>query len=98
MQQQAATDAALRRLLQQKQQFIWVSCAFFICFYLLLPLSITFFPRVVSTPVLVFLNVGWLFAFAQFVMTGALALIYVRVAKRFDWRIRTLLRDKKEDS
>lgn len=86
----------LKDVIRQKMRFIVPVTLFFMMFYFLLPLSISLFPQVMSTPVYHFFNLGWVLAFAQFIMTWGIGWLYLRKAKQFDRMIDELFNEKEQ--
>ncbi|KRF43615.1 DUF485 domain-containing protein [Paenibacillus sp. Soil787] len=70
-------------LLRQKRRFIVPLTVFFFAFYFLLPIFTaytTFLNHAAIGPI----SWAWVFAFAQFIMTWVLCIIYHKKAKQFD--------------
>ncbi len=78
-----ASSADFQKLLQAKKRFIIPMSLFFFCFYIALPLM-TSYSKILNTPVLGAITWAWVFAFAQFIMTWALCMIYSKKATAFD--------------
>ncbi|RNB85110.1 DUF485 domain-containing protein [Brevibacillus fluminis] len=72
-----------KRLLAAKKAFIIPLTLFFFIFYFALPLM-TAYSKVLNTPFYGSITWAWVFAFAQFIMTWALCMIYTRKAGKFD--------------
>ena len=53
-------------------------------YYMSLPILVGFFPSVMKTEVLGKVNIAYLFALSQFLMTWIVCAMYVRAAKRWD--------------
>lgn len=73
-----------RQLLHQKKRFVIPATIFFVIYYFALPISVGYFPELMSKKVLGPVNLAYLFALSQFFMAWAIAWAYVRVARRFD--------------
>src|SRR5262245_49497389 len=73
-----------RRLLRQKKRFVIPATIFFVVYYFALPISVGYFPEVMSKKVLGPVNLAYLFALSQFFMAWAIAWAYIRAARRFD--------------
>jgi uncharacterized membrane protein (DUF485 family) len=70
-------------LLRTKKKFIVPISIFFFCFYLALPL-LTSYTKILHTPAIGSITWAWLFAFAQFIMTWGLCILYSKKAVSFD--------------
>jgi uncharacterized membrane protein (DUF485 family) len=69
--------------MHQKKKFIVPMSIFFMVFYFALPIM-TVYSTVLNKPAFASVSWAWVFAFAQFVMTIALCMIYTRKARKFD--------------
>ncbi|WP_068787228.1 DUF485 domain-containing protein [Paenibacillus phocaensis] len=76
-------SAKFKTLISHKKRFIIPSTVFFLLFYFALPIM-TSYSEVLNRPAIGPISWAWVFAFAQFVMTWALCILYSRVARRFD--------------
>ncbi|CAG9611863.1 hypothetical protein BACCIP111899_01035 [Bacillus rhizoplanae] len=76
-------SAEFQNLLQAKKKFIVPMSIFFFSFFIALPI-LTSYSKVLNTPVFGDITWAWVFAFAQFVMTWALCMIYSKKAESFD--------------
>jgi uncharacterized membrane protein (DUF485 family) len=56
---------------------------FFLLFYFSLPI-LTAYTDILNSKAVGDISWAWIFAFAQFIMTWALCMIYTKKAKRFD--------------
>ena len=72
-----------KSLLSRKKRFIVPMTVFFLFFYFALPI-LTSYTDVLNKPAIGPISWAWLFAFAQFVMTWALCMLYSRKAVQFD--------------
>jgi uncharacterized membrane protein (DUF485 family) len=79
-----AASADFRQLLREKRRFVVPATVFFIVYYFALPVSVGYFPALMSKKIWGEVNVAYLFALSQFVMAWVLAWIYVRRAEQFD--------------
>jgi uncharacterized membrane protein (DUF485 family) len=70
-------------LLRTKKKFIVPISIFFFCFYLALPL-LTSYTKILTKPAIGSITWAWLFAFAQFIMTWVLCILYSKKAVSFD--------------
>jgi uncharacterized membrane protein (DUF485 family) len=81
--EQVAQSSDFRELIKTKKKFIIPYVIFFMVFYFTLPISTSYF-TILNDKVIGSLNWAYLFAFAQFIMTWVLCLIYVKKANQFD--------------
>lgn len=72
-----------KRLIAAKKAFIIPLTLFFFMFYFALPFM-TAYSKVLNTPFIGSITWAWVFAFAQFIMTWALCMIYTKKAGQFD--------------
>jgi uncharacterized membrane protein (DUF485 family) len=79
----AAMDE-FKQLVAARIRFIVPATIFFLVYYLALPLLAGFAKDFMDTKVIGELNIAYLFALSQFVMTFVLAYIYLRRASGFD--------------
>jgi uncharacterized membrane protein (DUF485 family) len=89
-------SSAFQQLIREKRRFIVSATLFFMIFYFMLPLSISFFPDVMNKPFFHQFTWAWGFAFAQFIMVWGVGLIYFYKAKRYDKTVEKIkhLRDQ----
>jgi len=73
-----------RLMIARKTRFIVAATIFFIIFYFALPVLVGYRPELMKREVWGVVNWAYIFAFSQFLMTWALAYIYMRIAERFD--------------
>jgi len=64
--------------------FIIPATIFFIVYYFSLPVLVGYFPTAMETKVIGDINVAYLFALSQFVMTWVVTGLYVGQAKKWD--------------
>lgn len=76
-------SAKFKTLISRKKRFIIPLTVFFLLFYFALPVM-TSYSEVLNRPAIGPISWAWMFAFAQFVMTWVLCILYSRVARRFD--------------
>ncbi len=81
--QVAATDE-FRALVAAKIRFILPATIFFLVYYMALPLLVGYAPDLMKTQVIGEINLAYLFALSQFLMTFILAYLYLRKANQFD--------------
>jgi uncharacterized membrane protein (DUF485 family) len=79
-----AAEPEFRALQRARRRFVVPATILFIAYYLALPVSVGFFPHVMSRPVLGPLTLAYCFALSQFAMTWILLAIYQRRARSFD--------------
>jgi len=79
-----AADHDYKALLRAKARFIVPGTIFFLVYYMTLPVLVGFFPALMKTQVLGKVNLAYLFALSQFIMTGVMCLLYVRQARKWD--------------
>ena len=87
-------SADFQKLLQVKRRFIIPSTVFFLVFYFTLPLM-TSYSTVLNHSFYGNITWAWVFAFAQFIMTWALCMIYSKKAGQFDHLTERILQMKK---
>lgn len=87
-----AKSGKFRELLKQKRKFIVPMTVFFFAFYFLLPI-LTSYSTFLNAPAFGPVSWAWVFAFAQFIMTWALCILYSRRAAKFDALIHEVKRD-----
>ena len=75
---------AFQSLLGRKAKFIITATIFFLAYYLALPVLVGYWPDLMKKPVWGKVNIAYLFALSQFLMTWALCALYVRAARRWD--------------
>jgi uncharacterized membrane protein (DUF485 family) len=81
-----AETAEFKDLVRAKLRFIVPATVFFLVYYFILPVSVGYFPKFMSTEVIGSINIAYLFALSQFFMAWILAAMYVRVARGWDIR------------
>ncbi|QWU44459.1 MULTISPECIES: DUF485 domain-containing protein [Bacillus] len=82
-------------LLNTKKKFIIPMSIFFLSFFITLPI-LTSYSKVLNTPVFGDVTWAWVFAFAQFIMTWALCMIYSKKAESFDEISQKILQDMQQ--
>lgn len=90
--QQIARDPDFRALVRKKMTLILPATAFFIFYYFALPFAAGWFPEFMQTEIWGRVNVAYLFALSQFLMTWGLAFLYVRAAAGWDRQEHQLLK------
>lgn len=81
-----------KTLLSRKKRFIIPATVFFLLFYFALPI-LTSYSDVLNRPAIGPISWAWVFAFAQFIMTWALCILYSRVARGFDKMVDEIKRE-----
>ena len=76
-------SSEFQKLLREKKKFIIPFTVFFLVFYFALPIM-TSYSSVLNNSFYGSITWAWVFAFAQFIMTWALCMIYSKKAARFD--------------
>lgn len=90
---QIYSAAPYRRMIVQKKRAVCAMTVFFIVYYFALPLLVGYWPELMSRTAWGEANWAYLFAFSQFLMAWAIALIYMRFASRFDKMADDILAD-----
>lgn len=83
-------EILFQKLLKRKKRFVITAVVFFMSFYFLLPLSITFIPEIMNESSFYGLTPAWMLAFAQFIVVWALGALYLWKAKQFDKLIKDI--------
>ncbi len=71
-------SSEFRDLIRSKRRFIIPATAFFLVWYLLLPLGNGLAPGLMKTKVIGNINLAYLFALSEFVMTWVITYLYIR--------------------
>lgn len=79
-----ASEPEFRALLRARRRFVVPATLFFVVYYLALPVSVGFWPKMMSRPVLGPLTLAYCFALSQFAMAWILLVLYLRRARHFD--------------
>jgi uncharacterized membrane protein (DUF485 family) len=79
-----AAEPEFRALVRTRRWFVTPATFFFIAYYLALPVSVGFWPAVMSRPVWGPLTIAYAFALSQFAMAWILLAVYLRRARKFD--------------
>jgi uncharacterized membrane protein (DUF485 family) len=88
-------SASFKELLAAKRKFIIPFSLFFLAFYFTLPI-LTAYSTMLNQPAFGGMTWAWVFAFAQFVMTWALCMIYSSKAAKFDQLVETIMQQIKQ--
>jgi uncharacterized membrane protein (DUF485 family) len=73
-----------RSMISKKVRFVVPATVFFLVYYFTLPVLVGYWPQLMERQVWGVVNVAYLFALSQFVMTWTLAYLYMRIARKFD--------------
>jgi uncharacterized membrane protein (DUF485 family) len=88
-----AQSADYRRMMTSKTKFVVAATLFFLIYYFTLPVLVGYWPELMKREVIGVVNVAYLFAFSQFLMTWILAYLYMRISRRFDLMTEKILAD-----
>ena len=83
-----------KELLSSKKRFLWSCTIFFLLFYFTLPV-LTAYSKILNHSAIGAISWAWIFAFAQFVMTWALCIIYTRKSAKFDRIIEEIQQERR---
>lgn len=78
------SDALIQVLLKRKKRFIIPASVFFLSFYFALPVMTSFYTDFVNVIIWHGISLAWFLAFAQFVMTGFIVVLYLWKARHYD--------------
>ena len=78
------SDSRFKDLHRRKALFLWGLMAFSVVFYFALPIGAAYMTDLFKVKVLGVINVGILFALAEFVVAWGIAYFYSRKASEFD--------------
>jgi uncharacterized membrane protein (DUF485 family) len=82
-----------KTLMRSKKRFILPLTLFFLAFYFTLPI-LTSYTKVLNEPAFGPVSWAWVFAFAQFIMTWVLCMLYSRKAVKFDQMIEEIRKEQ----
>jgi uncharacterized membrane protein (DUF485 family) len=85
-------SAGFKALISRKKRFIVPMTVFFLVFYFALPI-LTSYSTVLNKPAVGPISWAWVFAFAQFIMTWALCIIYSKKSSQFDRMVDEIKKD-----
>ncbi|ANB59174.1 DUF485 domain-containing protein [Anoxybacteroides amylolyticum] len=91
---QVVQSASFQQLMREKRGFILPFSLFFLAFYFTLPV-LTSYSTVLNTPAFGSISWAWVFAFAQFIMTWTLCMLYSKRAARFDEMVEKIKQEVK---
>jgi uncharacterized membrane protein (DUF485 family) len=89
---EVAQSEKFKELIASKKRFIIPMTVFFLLFYFTLPI-LTSYTNVLNKSAIGPISWAWVYAFAQFVMTWALCIIYSKKSKEFDRKIEEIKSD-----
>ncbi|EZP78879.1 hypothetical protein H839_03386 [Parageobacillus genomosp. 1] len=92
---QIAQSSSFQQLMRAKKNFILPLTLFFLIFYFALPI-LTSYSKVLNSPAIGPISWGWLFAFAQFIMTWTLCALYSKRSAKFDEMVEQIKQEAKE--
>ena len=92
-----AANPEFTALLAHKARIILPMCVFFLVYYFSLPLLVGLAPDLMAKKVWGTVNVAYLFALSQFFMTWIIAIVYAKIAGRFDHQAHELIRHLKSE-
>lgn len=78
------SDTLTQVLLKRKKRFIIPASVFFLSFYFILPVMTSYYPDFVNVIIWRGISLAWILAFAQFVMTGLIVVLYLWKARHYD--------------
>ena len=90
-----AHSPSFQELLRKKRAFIVPLTVFFMVFYFALPL-LTSYSTVLNSNAIGEISWAWIFAFAQFIMTWVLCILYSKKAAAFDQSVNEIIKESKE--
>ena len=88
--QEIAASAEFKELLATKRRFKIIVITFIMAFALLLPI-LAFYTDILTMPAIGPISWGWVYAFAQFVMTWSICQVYIKKAAKFDEMAKRIL-------
>lgn len=83
-----------KALMASKKRFLWPWTVFFLVFYFSLPV-LTSYTKVLNNNAVGSISWAWVFAFAQFIMTWALCMIYSRKSVHFDQMVEEIKKERR---
>lgn len=92
---QIVQSSSFQHLMLTKKNFILSATLFFLVFYFALPI-LTSYSNVLNSPAIGPISWAWVFAFAQFIMTWALCMLYSKRAAKFDEIVEKIKQEAKE--
>lgn len=89
--EEIASEPDFRQLIQAKRNFIIPATLFFLVYYFSFLVFVGYFPKLAETNVVGKINVAYLVALSEFVMTWILVFLYVKRAGFFDRLANTIV-------
>lgn len=87
-------DPRFIQLHQDKNRFLWRMMLFTLIYFFCLPIATAYFQDILKIKIWGVINIGLLFALSQFLVAGAIAVIYAKRANaEFDARAKALTDD-----
>lgn len=77
-------DPEFAALKSAKRRFIIPATIFFMAYYMALPLLVGYAPELMKKELIGKVNLAYLFALSQFLMTWVVSALYVRKARQWD--------------
>lgn len=90
-----AQSPKFRSLMSRKKAFLLPMSLFFLAFYFTLPI-LTSYTTVLNRSAFGPVTWAWMFAFAQFIMTWALCMLYSRKSNEYDRMIEDIKQELRE--
>jgi uncharacterized membrane protein (DUF485 family) len=92
-----AEEPDFRALVRARRRFVTPATVFFAAYYLALPLSVGFFPQVMSRAVIGPYTLAYCFGLSQFAMAWILLAVYLQRAKKFDLQAARIRRKETQE-
>lgn len=90
---QVEQSEQFQQFMTKRKKFILPYTIFFLVFYFLLPIC-TSYTSFLNTPAIGDISWVWIFAFAQFVMTFVLSIVYVKKAGALDQEAELIIKNQ----
>jgi uncharacterized membrane protein (DUF485 family) len=94
--EKVAASQEFQQLLKAKKRFLIPLTIFFLVFYFMLPV-LTSYTTILNTPAIGSITWTWVYAFAQFIMTWVLCILYVKKAGTFDHMAKQIIENHEEE-
>lgn len=94
--EKVAASQEFQQLLKAKKRFLIPFTIFFLVFYFMLPV-LTSYTTILNTPAIGSITWTWVYAFAQFIMTWVLCILYVKKAGTFDHMAKQIIENHEEE-
>jgi uncharacterized membrane protein (DUF485 family) len=94
--EKVAASQEFQQLLKAKKRFLIPLTIFFLVFYFILPV-LTSYTTILNTPAIGSITWTWVYAFAQFIMTWVLCILYVKKAGTFDHMAKQIIENHEEE-